>query len=95
MWFLIPLAGAALGAYIGRESPVFVWTMFAIMIIIIAVGLGDPAVAVIILGAIVLVMLACIILYHIVPIIIFLIGAGIALAFVLVVFAGIFKLLGV
>ena len=96
MWFLIlPFLGAAAGAYVGRESPAFVWTMMAVMLLIIVVGLGDPALAVQLLGCIIVLVIGLIILYNIIPILLFLLGAGIALAFIVVVFAGIFRLLGV
>ena len=95
MWFLIPFLGAAAGAYIGRESPTFVWTMLIVMIVVILIGLGDPALAVIALCWMIGIAVAISILYNIIPILLFLLGAGIALAFVVMVFAGIFKLLGV
>jgi flagellar biosynthesis protein FliR len=95
MWFLIPFLGAAAGAYIGRESPAFVWSMLIVMIVVILIGLGDPALAVQVLGLIIAVVIGLVILYNIIPIIVFLLSAAITLAFIIMVFAGIFKLLGV
>ena len=95
MWFLIPFLGAAAGAYIGRESPGFVWTMLLVMIVVILIGLGDPALAVQVLGCVIVLAVGLVILYNIIPIIVFLLSAAITLAFIVMVFAGIFKLLGV
>jgi len=96
MWFLIlPFLGAAAGAYIGRENPGFMISMMAVMVLIIIVGLGDPALAVQLLGFIILAVIGLVILYNIIPILLFMLGAGIALAFIIVVFAGIFRLIGV
>ena len=95
MWILLPFLGAAAGAYIGRENPTFVFTMIAVMLLIIVVGLGDPALAAQLLGCIIVLVIGLIILYNIIPILLFLLGAGIALAFIVVVFAGIFRLAGV
>jgi hypothetical protein len=95
MWFLIPFLGAAAGAYIGRENPTFIWTMLIVMIVVILIGLGDPALAVQALGCIIVLVIGLVILYNIIPIIVFLLSAAITLAFVVMVFAGIFKLLGV
>ena len=96
MWFLIlPFLGAAAGAYVGRENPAFMLTMMAVMVLIIIVGLGDPALAVQLLGCIIVLVIGLVILYNIIPILLFLLGAGIALAFIVVVLQGIFRLLGV
>jgi len=95
MWFLIPFLGAAAGAYIGRESPGFVWSMLIVMIVVILIGLGDPALAVQFLGCVIVLAVGLVILYNIIPIIVFLLSAAITLAFIVMVFAGIFKLLGV
>ena len=96
MWFLIlPFLGAAAGAYIGRENPAFMISMMAVMVLIIIVGLGDPALAVQLLGFIILAVIGLVILYNIIPILLFMLGACIALAFIIVVFAGIFRLIGV
>jgi len=95
MWFLIPLLGAAAGAWLGRESPNTVLAMIVIMAIVILIGLGDPAVAVQVLGLFVVAVVGLVILYNIIPILLFLFGAFLALAFIIVVLAGLFKLAGV
>lgn len=95
MWLLFPLLGAAAGAWLGRESPATVWTMMAIMLLIVLIGLGDPALAVVVLGMIVACIIALIILCNIIPILLFMFGFILALAFVIVVISGLFKLAGI
>jgi hypothetical protein len=95
MWLLLPLAGMAAGYYLGRESPGVMWTIILVCCVTIAIGLGDPALAVQLLGCIIVLVIGLVILYNIIPILLFLLGAGIAVAFIIVVFAGIFRLAGV
>ena len=95
MWLLLPLAGMAAGYYLGRESPRVMWTIILVCCVTIAIGLGDPALAVIALCWMIGIAVAISILYNIIPILLFLLGAGIAVAFIIVVFAGIFRLAGV
>ena len=85
----------AAGYYLGRESPGVMWTIILVCCVTIAIGLGDPALAVIALCWMIGIAVAISILYNIIPILLFLLGAGIALAFIIVVFAGIFRLAGV
>lgn len=95
MWLLLPLAGMAAGYYLGRESPAAMWTIILVCCVTIAIGLGDPALAVIALCWMIGIAVAISILYNIIPILLFLLGAAIAVAFIIVVFAGIFRLVGV
>lgn len=95
MWWLAPFAGAAAGYWLGRESPAVMWTIILVCCVTIAIGLGDPALAVIALCWMIGIAVAISILYNIIPILLFLLGAAIAVAFIIVVFAGIFRLAGV
>lgn len=90
-WVILPLLA---GAWLGKESPELVWGILGACCLVILVGLGDPALAVVILGFIIVGAIGLAILYNIVPILLFLLGGFIALAFGIVVLMGIVKLLG-
>jgi hypothetical protein len=94
MWLLIPLAGAAAGYYLGRENPAVAWTVIIVCMVTVVIGLGDPAVAVQVLGCIIAVIIGLVILYNIIPIILWLFGFFLAIAFALVVLMGLLKLIG-
>jgi len=95
MWLLLPLAGMAAGYYLGRESPAAMWTIILVCCVTIAIGLGDPALAVIALCWMIGIAVAIAVLLNIIPILLFLFGAAVALLFIIVLFTGICKLAGV
>jgi hypothetical protein len=94
MWLLLPLAGAAAGYYLGRENPAVAWTVIIVCMVTVVIGLGDPAVAVQVLACIVAVIVGLTILFYAIPIILWLFGFALAIAFSLVVLMGLLKLIG-
>ena len=94
MWFLIVPLAVVGGWLIGREYPQVMLGIILSMIIVVAIGLGDPALAVQVLAIGLGLAIVCILIYNIIPIMLFMFGILLGLAFLLVVIAGLVKVSG-